>query len=87
MEQAGGDRIEKYKRKIGDEYRLLSKMIQKAMIEEPVKPVIKKEVPDYAMRTRKRDEKTEAKKKPVESKKKKASPKLPEVIPEEEIPE
>jgi hypothetical protein len=29
MEQAGGDRIDKYKRKIGDEYRQLSKMIAK----------------------------------------------------------
>jgi hypothetical protein len=31
MEQAGGDRIDKYKRKIGDEYRLLSKTLQKAL--------------------------------------------------------
>lgn len=31
MEQAGGDRIAKYKRKIGEEYRKLSKTIAKTL--------------------------------------------------------
>ncbi len=43
MEQAGGDRIHKYKRKIGDEYRHLSKMIAKNIIEDAnVKAIAKK---------------------------------------------
>ena len=63
MEQAGGDRIDKYKRKIGDEYRQLSKMIAKNMLEDThVKAIAKKEMQnDYSMRTRKRDDKNDKK--------------------------
>ena len=67
---AGGDRILKYKRKIGDEYRILqkelTKVIESAAPPAPPKsakttkaPVI--EHPVSVMRTRKRDEKKESK--------------------------
>ena len=66
IQQAGGDRIQKYKRKIGDEYRVLQKDIAKILESAPPSkaksskaPVI--EHPISVMRTRKRDEKKESK--------------------------
>ena len=74
LQFAGGDRILKYKRKIGDEYRVLqkefTKVIESAAPSAPPKsakttkaPVI--EHPVSVMRTRKRDEKKESKAAPA----------------------
>lgn len=93
MAQAGGDSIEKYKRKIGDEYRILNKLIQKSMNEVEIKQIkaaAEKPVTTTTMRTRKRDEKKKEVPPPPPppapvaspNKKKKPSPKKEEEAPD-----